>query len=135
SDEGRRFRALFVAGPGAELLVADYNQIELRVIAHLARDPGLVEAFATGRDIHAATAERIFGVGTGEVTPAQRAKAKMVSYGLAYGMEAYGLSQRLAIPVEEAAEILEQYFTAFPAVRAYMDETVAEARLRGYTET
>jgi len=135
TDEGRRFREVFVAAPGSMLLVADYNQIELRVIAHLARDPGLVGAFAEGRDIHSTTASAVFGVDAAGVTAAMRAKAKMVSYGLAYGMEAYGLAQRLGIGVEEAAAILEQYFVAFPAVRAYMEGTVAEARRRGYTET
>ena len=135
TDEGRRFREAFVPAPGCGLVVADYNQIELRVIAHLSGDPGLVEAFATGRDIHATTAARVFGVDPSEVTAAQRSKAKMISYGLAYGMEAYGLAQRLGVPVDEAAEILAQYFVAFPAVRAYMDATVAEARRRGYTET
>jgi len=135
TDEGRRFREVFVASPGSMLLVADYNQVELRVIAHLARDPGLVSAFAEGRDIHSTTASAVFGVDAGGVTPAMRAKAKMVSYGLAYGMEAYGLAQRLSIGVDEAAAILEQYFIAFPAVRAYMEGTVAEARRRGYTET
>ncbi len=135
SEEGRRFREAFVAPSGHRLIVADYNQIELRVIAHLAEDPGLIAAFAEGRDIHTATAAAVFGVEASGVTPAMRAKAKMVSYGLAYGMEAYGLSQRLAISVEEATQILDGYFAAFPAVRAYMDRTVAEARQRGYTET
>ena len=135
TPEGRRFREAFVAPPGTLLLVADYNQIELRVIAHLSGDPGLLAAFSTGQDIHATTAAAIFGVAPDAVTPAQRAKAKMVSYGLAYGMEAYGLAQRLAIPVDEAAAILAQYFTAFPAVRAYMEDTVVEARRRGFTET
>jgi DNA polymerase-1 len=115
--------------------VADYDQIELRVIAHLAQDPGLIEAFRAGVDIHAATASLVFGVATSEVTTAQRSKAKMISYGLAYGMEAYGLSQRLSVPVEEAAEILGQYFAAFTNVKEYMSRTVGEARLRGYTET
>jgi DNA polymerase-1 len=132
---GRRFREAFIPGPGAELLVADYDQIELRVIAHLAQDPGLIEAFRAGVDIHAATASRVFSVEAAEVTTAQRSKAKMISYGLAYGMEAYGLSQRLAVPVEEAAAILAQYFAAFPNVKEYMSRTVGEARLRGYTET
>ncbi|MHB1781120.1 MAG: DNA polymerase I [Acidimicrobiales bacterium] len=135
TDEGRRFREAFVPAPGTALLVADYNQIELRVIAHLSRDPGLVGAFDEGRDIHTATAVRVFGVEPDAVTAAQRSKAKMISYGLAYGMEAYGLAQRLGVPVDEAAEILAQYFVAFPAVRAYMDATVAEARRRGFTET
>jgi DNA polymerase-1 len=135
SDEGRRFRTAFVPAEGYTLLVADYNQIELRCIAHLAQDPGLIEAFATGQDIHNATASRVFGVQPGEVTIEMRSKAKMVSYGLAYGMEAYGLGQRLGIATDEAAVILDAYFVAFPNVKAYMERTVTEARMRGYTET
>jgi DNA polymerase-1 len=135
SERGRNFRRAFVAGPGKTLLIADYNQIELRCIAHLAEDPGLVGAFEAGDDIHTATASRVFDVEPGDVTLEQRSKAKMVSYGLAYGMEAYGLGQRLGIPTGEAQVILDAYFEAFPAVRKYMDDTVAEARQRGYTET
>ena len=135
TEEGRRFRRAFVPREGWRLLVADYNQIELRIIAHLAEDPGLIEAFRTGDDVHTATASRLFGVAPTDVTVGQRSKAKMVSYGLAYGMEAYGLAQRLRIPVEEAAEILAAYFVAFPSVKAYMERTVTEARERGYTET
>ena len=135
TEEGRQFRRAFVPESGWSLLVADYNQIELRVIAHLAEDPGLIEAFTSGSDVHTATASRIFGVAPGDVTIGQRSKAKMVSYGLAYGMESFGLAQRLAIPVEEAAVILNAYFDAFPNVKAYMERTVAEARSRGYTET
>ena len=135
TDEGRQFRKAFVPAPGTELLVADYNQIELRCIAHLAKDPGLIEAFTSGQDIHNATAARVFGVDPASVTIEQRSKAKMVSYGLAYGMEAYGLGQRLNIATEEAAIILDAYFVAFPNVKAYMDRTVIEARERGYTET
>jgi DNA polymerase-1 len=132
---GRRFREAFVPSTGCELLVADYDQIELRVIAHLADDPGLVEAFRSGLDIHNTTAARVYGVEPLEVTLAMRSKAKMISYGLAYGMEAYGLSQRLGVGVEEAAAILAQYFAAFPNVKQYMERSVAEARGRGYTET
>lgn len=135
SEEGRVFRKAFVPSPGHLLLVADYNQIELRCIAHLANDPGLIDAFVNGIDIHTATAASVFGVSAAEVTYEQRSQAKMVSYGLAYGMEAYGLSQRLGIGVSEASEILEAYFRAFPHVKEYMDTTVAEARKRGYTET
>jgi DNA polymerase-1 len=135
SDEGRQFRKAFVAGPGNTLLIADYNQIELRCIAHLAEDPGLVEAFTSGQDIHNATAARVFAVDPDKVTLDQRSKAKMVSYGLAYGMEAFGLAARLNIPRDEAAAILKAYFEAFPNVDAYMDATVKEARMRGYTET
>ena len=135
SDEGRLFRKAFIPAPGCQLLVADYNQIELRCIAHLAQDPGLIDAFTSGTDIHNATAARVFSVAPGDVTMEQRSKAKMVSYGLAYGMEAYGLGQRLAIPTSDAAVILDAYFEAFPNVKDYMDRTVIEARMRGYTET
>src|SRR6185295_18674240 len=134
-EEGRRFRRAFVPAEGHELLVADYNQIELRVIAHLAEDPGLIEAFTTGQDIHTTTAARVFGIDPADVDVEKRSKAKMVSYGLAYGMESYGLGQRLGIPTEEAAVILDAYFVAFPNVKAYMERTVVEARMRGYTET
>ncbi|MEY4401175.1 MAG: hypothetical protein RL072_1040 [Actinomycetota bacterium] len=135
TDAGRVFREAFVPEEGCEFLVADYNQIELRCIAHLAQDPGLLRAFNEGLDIHRATAAQVFGVDVNQVTSEQRSKAKMVSYGLAYGMEAYGLSQRLAIDVGEAREILESYFAAFPRVRKYMDDAVANARQLGYTTT
>ena len=135
TDEGRVFRTAFTAPSGWALLVADYNQIELRCIAHLSGDPGLVSAFAAGEDIHRATAARVFGVEPSKVNHDQRSRAKMVSYGLAYGMEAYGLSQRLAIGVDEAAGILDAYFAAFPRVKNYMDEAVTTARQKGYTET
>ena len=135
TEQGREFRRAFIPAEGSELLVADYNQIELRVIAHLADDPGLVGAFESGQDIHNTTAASVFGVAPDEVTVEMRSKAKMVSYGLAYGMEAYGLGQRLAIPTEEAAAILEAYFTAFPNVKSFMDGVVAETKERGYTET
>ena len=135
SELGRSFRRAFVPAKGCELLVVDYNQIELRCIAHLAEDPGLISAFESGEDIHNATAARVFDVAPSKVTIEQRSKAKMVSYGLAYGMEAYGLGQRLNIPTDEAQVILDAYFVAFPNVKAYMEQTVAEARERGYTET
>ncbi len=107
TEEGRRFREAFVPSAGRRLLVADYDQVELRAIAHLSGDPGLTTAFAAGEDIHRTVAARVFGVERDQVTNAQRSTAKMVSYGLAYGMEAYGLSQRLAVPVEEAQLILQ----------------------------
>jgi len=135
SEDGRRFRRAFIPSEGCRLLIADYNQIELRVIAHLAEDPGLIEAFTSGTDIHRTTAARIYRVDPADVTVAMRSKAKMVSYGLAYGMEAYGLAQRLNIERKEAQDILEAYFAAFPNVKRYMDEAVAEARRKGYTET
>ena len=135
TEAGRAFRRAFVPSPGRSLLVADYNQIELRCIAHLADDPGLIAAFEAGDDVHTAVASRTWGIQPSEVTTEIRNRAKMVAYGLAYGMEAYGLSQRLGSSVDEAAEILEAYFAAFPAVRAYMNRTVDEARQKGYTET
>jgi DNA polymerase-1 len=135
SDEGKVFRTAFVPSKGCEFLVADYNQIELRCIAHLANDPGLIDAFTRGIDVHSATASRLFNVKESDVSSEQRSQSKMVSYGLAYGMEAYGLSQRLSVGVAEASGILDAYFVAFPNVKQYMDDTVDQARKRGYTET
>ena len=135
TELGREFRRAFVPSESRLLLVADYNQIELRCIAHLAEDPGLIEAFSTGQDVHQITAARVFDVAPNDVTFEQRSYAKMVSYGLAYGMEAYGLAQRLGTKTSEAQVILDAYFESFPAVKNYMDVTVSEARNRGYTET
>ena len=135
TETGRVFREVFVAAEGCELLVADYNQIELRCIAHLAEDPGLIHAFESGQDVHTSVAAQVFGIDPEAVGIEERSTAKMVSYGLAYGMEAYGLGSRLNIPTGEAAVILDAYFGAFPALREYMDRAVAEARSRGYTET
>jgi DNA polymerase-1 len=133
--DGREFRRAFVAADGSGLLTADYSQIELRVLADLAEDPGLIDAFDRGVDIHTATAAKVFHEPEADVTPEDRRFAKVVNYGLAYGMEAYGLGQRMGIPTEEAREILDDYFEAFPNVAAYMSETVAEAKQRGYTTT
>jgi DNA polymerase-1 len=135
SDEGKVFRTAFIPSKSCEFLVADYNQIELRCIAHLANDPGLIDAFTRGIDVHSATASRLFNVKESDVSSEQRSQSKMVSYGLAYGMEAYGLSQRLSVGVGEASGILDAYFVAFPNVKQYMDDTVEQARKRGYTET
>lgn len=135
SDEGKVFRTAFIPQDGCLLMVADYNQIELRCIAHLANDPGLIDAFTRGIDIHSATAARVFGVDAASVTSDMRSQAKMISYGLAYGMEAFGLSQRLSVGVGEASEILDAYFAAFPNVKQYMDDTIEQARAKGYTKT
>jgi DNA polymerase-1 len=132
---GREFRRAFIPAEGCELLVADYSQIELRLLAHLAKDPGLIEAFRRDADVHATTASKVFGVPEAEVAPFQRRFAKVVNFGLAYGMEAYGLAQRMDIPTEQAREILDAYFASFPNVRSFMDSTVKEARARGYTTT
>jgi DNA polymerase-1 len=135
TSEGREMRRAFVAEPGWSLLSADYSQIELRIIAHLSDDPGLVEAFTTGADVHTITAAKVFDVPEGEVDDFQRRFAKVVNYGLAYGMEAYGLGQRLDIPTDQAREILDAYFESFPNVAEFMERTVAEAKARGYTTT
>src|SRR5262249_21852376 len=132
---GRELRRAFIADDGCGLLTADYSQIELRVLAHLAGDPGLIEAFERGSDIHTTTASRVFGVEEDEVDAFQRRFAKVVNYGLAYGMEAYGLGQRLDIPTDQAREILDAYFAAFPNVAGYMKETVREAKSCGFTTT
>jgi DNA polymerase I len=132
---GREMRKAFVAAEGCGLLTADYSQIELRVLAHLAEDPGLIDAFARNLDVHTVTAARVFGVDESAVDSFQRRFAKVVNYGLAYGMEAFGLGQRLDIPTDQAREILDAYFESFPNVHAYMDATVREARDRGYTTT
>jgi DNA polymerase-1 len=137
TEDGRRFRAAFKPAPGWSLLVADYDQIELRVIAHLSGDDALCAAFseATDTDVHRFIASVVFGIDPGEVSHDQRERAKAVSYGLAYGMEAYGLSRRFGTSVGEAKAFMDQYFDAFPGVRTYMDATVAQARRDGCTTT
>ncbi|MET0628452.1 MAG: DNA polymerase I [Acidimicrobiia bacterium] len=135
TTDGREMRRAFIAEDGWGLLTADYSQIELRVLAHLAEDPGLIDAFERGADVHTTTASAVFHVPEEEVDDAQRRFAKVVNYGLAYGMEAYGLGQRLDIPTGEAAQILEAYFDGFPNVRDFMQRTVQEAKERGYTTT
>ena len=114
---------------------ADYSQIELRLMAELSGDPALVEGFNNGADIHADTASRIFRVPLSEVTPEQRRQAKVANFGIIYGISAFGLAQRMEIPRSEAKAFIEQYFTHYPKVRAYMDRVVEEARSRGYVET
>ncbi len=135
TEDGRRFRRAFLPAKGWSLLVADYDQIELRVIAHLSGDAGLIEGFEGDTDVHRFIAGVVFGIDPSEVTHDQRERAKAVSYGLAYGMEAYGLARRFSISVGEAKAFMDQYFDAFPGVRRYMDETVAAARIDGCTTT
>ncbi len=135
SEGGREMRRAFVAEEGMGLLAADYSQIELRVLAHLADDPGLIDAFARGADVHTITAAKVFDVDEEKVDAFQRRFAKVVNYGLAFGMEAYGLGQRLKIPTDQAKEILDSYFESFPNVHAFMESTVVEAKQRGYTTT
>ena len=136
TERGQEIRKAFVPrGEGFILLSADYSQIELRIIAGLGREAGLLEAFRLGVDVHTATAAKVFGVTPEEVTPAMRSKAKMVNFGIAYGISAFGLSQRLNIPRAEAAEIIGQYFAQFPGIREFMDGTISFARAHGYVET
>ncbi|MRR39625.1 DNA polymerase I, partial [bacterium] len=135
-DRGQEIRRAFIPrGPGYQLLSADYSQIELRIIAALSREPGLLEAFRTRTDVHTATAARVYGVAPDGVTSEMRRKAKMVNYGIAYGISAFGLAQRLGIPRREASEIIDHYFAQFPAIRGYMDDTIAFCRQHGYVET
>jgi DNA polymerase-1 len=136
TERGQEIRRAFVARDGEFLLLsADYSQIELRVIAALSREPALLEAFRTGVDIHTATAARVFGVFPDLVSPEMRRKAKMVNFGIIYGISAFGLSQRLGIPRQEAGDIINQYFQQFPGIRRYLDSTITFARERGYVET
>ena len=136
TEEGRRIRDAFVVGAGyAELMTADYSQIEMRIMAHLSEDAALIEAFQSGFDFHAATAARVFAVDPGQVEGGQRAKIKAMNYGLAYGLSAYGLSQQLRISTEEARALMEEYFARFGGVRDYLQSVVAEATKIGYTET
>jgi DNA polymerase-1 len=134
--EGRRIRLAFIVGHGYEsLLTADYSQIEMRIMAHLSEDAGLLEAFRSGEDLHTTVAARVFDVPRDGVTPEMRAKIKAMSYGLAYGLSSYGLAQQLAISPGEASTLMDEYFERFGGVRDYLREVVDEARLRGYTET
>ena len=136
TELGRQIRRAFV--PGSEdqlLLVLDYSQIELRILAHLSGDEGLRTAFASGEDIHTATAARVFDLPLDAVDPGSRSRAKMVNYGLAYGMNAWGLAQRLDIAPDEAQEIMDAYFASFPAIREYLDRQVGHATVEGFTET
>ena len=136
TERGQEIRKAFVPRDSDHLLLsADYSQIELRIIAALSREPGLLEAFKTNVDVHTATAAKVYGVALDAVTSEMRRKAKMVNYGIAYGISAFGLAQRLGIPRREGAEIIDQYFKQFAGIRRFMDDTIAFAREHGYVET
>jgi DNA polymerase-1 len=140
TDAGRRIRDAFCVGSGggvvfSELMTADYSQIEMRIMAHLSRDEGLIEAFRTGEDLHSFVGSRAFGVPIDEVTPELRRRVKAMSYGLAYGLSAYGLAQQLKISTEEAKDQMDQYFARFGGVRDYLEGVVEQARKDGYTST
>ena len=133
--EGRRIREAFIAPPGSRILSADYSQIELRIMAHLSGDPGLLDAFAKGEDVHRATASEVFSVPRDQVSSEQRRYAKVINFGLIYGMSAYGLASNLGIENSAAKLYIDKYFARYPGVKAYMDRTRNEAHERGYVET
>ncbi|MEY4730541.1 MAG: hypothetical protein RL020_1699, partial [Pseudomonadota bacterium] len=133
--EGRRIREAFIAPPGSQIISADYSQIELRIMAHLSGDEGFLKAFAAGEDIHRATAAEIFGVELNDVTSEQRRYAKVINFGLIYGMSAFGLAGNLGIERSAAASYIERYFARYPGVAKYMERTRNEARDQGYVET
>ena len=136
TDLGREIRKAFVpSDTDRVLLSSDYSQIELRIIAHISKDPGMIEAFKQGIDIHTATASKVWGVPIEEVDKDMRRKAKTVNFGIIYGISAFGLSQRVGIPRFEAKEIIDNYFAQFPGIKKYMDDTIAFARDNGYVET
>lgn len=135
TEEGRRIRHAFIAREGKKVLAADYSQIELRIMAHLSQDKGLLTAFAAGKDIHRATAAEVFDVDFDEVTTEQRRRAKAVNFGLIYGMSAFGLAKQLDIPRPEAQKYIDTYFKRYPGVLKYMEETRAEAADLGYVST
>ncbi len=135
SEEGRRIRAAFIAPRDHVIVSADYSQIELRIMAHLSRDPGLLKAFAQGEDVHRATASEVFGVPPNEVSSEQRRYAKVINFGLIYGMSAHGLAKNLGIERSAAQAWIDRYFARYPGVARYMEETKAIARSQGYVET
>ncbi|TQJ32221.1 DNA polymerase I [Microbacterium sp. SLBN-146] len=136
TEESRRIRSAFEVGSGYEtLLTADYSQIEMRIMAHLSEDPGLVEAFNSGEDLHRFVGARVFGVDPSDVTSQMRTKVKAMSYGLVYGLSAFGLSKQLRIEQSEAKQLMMEYFARFGAVRDYLRSSVEQARIDGYTET
>jgi DNA polymerase-1 len=136
TEKGREVRKAFVPrNRNHTLLSADYSQIELRIIASLSKDPGMIEAFRNGIDIHTSTASKVYGVDLDKVTDEMRRNAKMVNFGIIYGISAFGLSQRLNIPRKEAATIIENYFKQFPTIKNYMDKSIEHAREKGYVET
>lgn len=135
NDEGRRIRQAFIAGPDKRIVAADYSQIELRIMAHLSQDKGLLAAFAQGEDIHRATASEVFGVALSKVSGEQRRSAKAINFGLIYGMSAFGLSRQLNIGAGEAKKYMDLYFERYPGVLRYMEETREQAAAKGYVET
>jgi DNA polymerase I len=133
--EGRRIREAFIAPPGHQIASSDYSQIELRIMAHLSEDAAMLAAFASGEDIHRATASQVFGTPLAGVSPEQRRAAKAINFGLIYGMGAFGLAAQLGIETKAAKDYIDAYFARFEGVRRYMDDTRASAKAKGYVET
>ena len=135
TPEGRRIREAFIAAPGSRIVSADYSQIELRIMAHLSGDEGLLRAFANNEDIHRATAAEVFGIAPDAVSSEQRRYAKVINFGLIYGMSAFGLASQLNIERDAAKQYIDRYFARYPGVKNYMDSTREQARRQGYVET
>jgi DNA polymerase-1 len=135
TPEGRRVRQAFIPAEGKRLLAADYSQVELRIMAHLSQDPGLLTAFSSAQDVHRATAADVFGVALDEVSADQRRSAKAINFGLIYGMSAFGLAKQIGVSRGEASDYIDRYFEKYPGVRSYMDQTQALADEKGYVET
>src|SRR5690606_6267786 len=135
TEEGRRIREAFVAGPGKKLISLDYSQIELRILAHVAGRPALKQAFRDGLDIHAMTASEMFNVPISQMTPDIRRQAKAINFGVIYGISGFGLARNLRIPRADAQGFIDRYFARFPGIRAYMDGTIAFAQREGYVQT
>ncbi|MDE5573970.1 MAG: DNA polymerase I, partial [Muribaculaceae bacterium] len=135
TEDGREIRRAFIADPGNIILSADYSQIELRLLANLSNDPDMISAFLSGRDFHATTAAKIYGIPVDEVSDDQRRKAKTANFGIVYGISAFGLSERLNIPRAEAKQLIDGYYASFPGIKQYISDAIENARQKGYVET
>jgi DNA polymerase-1 len=135
TELGREIRACFIAESGNLLVSADYSQVELRLLAHIAGEEALKEIFRRGEDVHTATACRVFNVAPDQIDPGMRSKAKMINYGIVYGLSAFGMADRLDIPQEEADEFIQRYMAGFPAVQRFIEETIEQGTEHGYVST
>jgi DNA polymerase-1 len=135
TEVGREIRRAFIAEPGSSLLSADYSQIELRVLAHLSDDPGLIETFRQDEDVHSRTASEIFGLPPDEITPEMRRKAKAVNFGIIYGISAFGLARDIGVSNAEAKRYIDDYFAQYPLVREFLDKTIRDAKTNGFVTT
>ena len=134
-EDGKEIRKAFIPDDGCEFFSADYSQIELRIMAHLSGDQNMIEAFAEGDDIHAATAAKIFKQPIEQITREQRSRAKTANFGIIYGISAFGLSERMGVSRTEAKKLIDDYFETYPQIKEYMDKSIQRARIKGYIET